>query len=164
MASDKQNKKAGITSEVALAWVSRRLGKESAKDVAEKAGKSERTIRRYVADFDEFIRSSDEFQEVGKRIIEMIPKSLDVYDNALLAPVSAVGSPAVRVADNILKIIGVLIDRKQNISDKDTMSDADLLSELGGYLASSTDQAKSDGEPEGESDRDSNGAETPTDD
>jgi len=128
MKDRKKKQKRGITPRKALAWAEKKIGKLPDKTIADSMCVSDRTIRRYVQDFDEFVRDTPEYQEACERIVKMIPKACAVYDAALNPDSVRMGNPDIIVANNIFKAAGILTEKRriEGNFNLGSMSDADI--------------------------------------
>jgi hypothetical protein len=117
--------KQGVTPDKAMAWLESRIGGKTAKNIGDSMGKSLRTIHRYIADFDEFMQQSPEYQEAAKRIVKMLPTALDVWDRAMVGR-GLQGNPDVAVATNVLKAAGFLKERQKIEKPDANLSDEEL--------------------------------------
>lgn len=108
--------------EYAQMWAENKIEKKPTRQIAKEHGRAHRTTARIINKFDDFIRESPQFKKVGPAIAKMIPKALNLYDTSMenrdeRGNVDMVG---LRAADNVLKISGVLVDkRKDEVTGKD---------------------------------------------
>ena len=147
MAKDKQYNKKGITPEKIIAYIESKTRKSQAK-IGKQMGVSQRTISNWVGDVEEYVKQSDQYQQIGPRLCEMIPAALDNYDFNLNANELA-------AARDVLKMVGIYVDNRKIEINDNTRSDGELLDELGGIFGS--DSAESDELPEVEGDSDNQG-------
>mgnify|MGYP000942091966 CR=1 FL=1 len=168
MSNSDENKPIDVTPEKAIAWIANKLGKKSQKQVATEIGVSPRTAFTYIHDFDEYIKQSPEYQAIAPSIAKMIPKALGAYDKALdnTDERGNVDSVAAKTADNVFKMIGILIDRSKNEHNIINQSDEDLARQLQELIAANSQNIAGDDcyvadEPEGTVIDDSAGDETP---
>ncbi len=105
--------------------------------ISKETGQSTRQISYDIADIQYYIQGSKEFQKAGDRIIKMIPKSLDVYDNKLDAN-------DLLAARDVMKWIGIHVERSKvngNI-DINNMSNEELLA----FIVNAASSAKTEKE------------------
>ena len=154
--NDKKYTKRGITPEKIIAYLESKAGRTN-REVGADLDINKSTVSRWNGEVDEFIKSSPQYQEVAPRIAAMIPKALLVYEDHLNGR-GTQGNPDVRVADRVMQIIGILIDKKELKVKPAEMSDEDIIRNLGEIIESGID-----GQPEGAGDNVDNGIETPED-
>jgi len=126
MATDKQYNKRGITPDKAMAWIERRVAGKTVQKVSESINKSESTVKRYVADFDEFMQGSPEYAEAAERLVKMLPTACDVYERVMQPDQLQQGNPDVAVATNVLKAAGFMKERAKIEKAITDLSDDDL--------------------------------------
>jgi len=120
------------TANEALAYIANKFQGLTAKQIAEKTGKGKRTIDRYIADFDDFIRHSPEYQAFIQACPRLITKSLRVYEQS-------VDNGDLTAARDILKYTGIYVDRKQDIGGGGitNKTDEELLTDIAELIAGS---------------------------
>lgn len=156
--TDFQNK---LSYDKAIAYMANRFGGKSAKRIAETMGRGERTISRYIKDFDDYVKGSDEYNNAIRDIVKMIPDSVKVYQDALQSRGNQ-GNPDVACARDIFKMVALYKERAQIETSDQNNSDTDLFSELWGLIGASTN-TEIDSAGESQSESDNTGAETPED-
>lgn len=119
------------TANEALAYIANKFQGLTAKQIAEKTGKGKRTIDRYIADFDDYIRHSPEYQAFIQACPRLISKSLRVYEQS-------VDKGDLAAARDVLKYTGIYVDRKQEIGGGITSkTDEELIADIAELIAGS---------------------------
>ncbi len=122
--TDKRNRKsAGITPDKTIAYMENKSGK-SQQAIASEFGVTQQTVSSWVGEIDDFIKASPQYAEIAPRLANMIPGALSVYSDHL-EKTGKPGNPDVTVATNILKMIGVFVEKHK--SEHHVYTDADLF-------------------------------------
>ena len=105
-----------ITPDKAYAWLESRVGKKTAREISDAMGLGQRTVERYIHDFEKFIRSSEEFTDAADRIKNMLPLACDVYERHIKDKGSYLekGNPDIMVATKVLESTGIIGARSKS--------------------------------------------------
>ena len=103
--------KSGVTPNKVIAYLENKSGKSQLK-VAKDLGVTQGTISNWVGEIDDFIKQSPQYAEIAPKLAEMIPGALGVYSKHLNND-GLPGNPDVTVATNILKMIGVFVEKSK---------------------------------------------------
>ena len=107
------------------------------KEISKDNGETVRQISYDIADIQYYIQGSANFQNAGDKIIDMIPKSLDVYDKHLNAN-------DLLAARDVMKWIGIHIERTKHSGNinLNNMSNDDLASFVIEAISAGREEAK----------------------
>ena len=119
----------GLTYDKSLAYMMHRVGGESQTAVAQKMGKSKSTISRYIADFDAYVRESPAYHKALEDLTNLIPDAVQVFADHVKRR-GMTGNPDLQAARDILKVVGLMIERKQEIKENVPASDSDILDKI----------------------------------
>lgn len=128
MATDKKNRKKGLTPEKILAYVESRAGK-SCRKVGKELGVHAATAARWTGEVDDYVKSSPEYKNAVEKLVTLIPDAVDAYERNVNS-MPEQGSADLAAARDILKIVGLFVEKKAHEHKGIGGSDADLWVEL----------------------------------